>query len=198
MDYLNEKIFFNIFLQIFALFLNMRIVLLGYMASGKSTIGKILAKELKLRFIDLDNYIETKFEKTISTIFKEEGEIFFRLQEHEAIKEIFKNTESFILSLGGGTPCYANNMDLISTFENTISIYIKVSIKTIYNRLLIEKEQRPLVAKIAPEELHEFIAKHLFERSYFYEKATLKIYSDNYKAEEVVDEIKKSLIVNKQ
>ena len=198
MDYLNEKIFFNIFLQIFALFLNMRIVLLGYMASGKSTIGKILAKELKLPFIDLDNYIEAKFKKTISSIFKEEGEIFFRLQEHEAIKEIFKNTDSFILSLGGGTPCYANNMDLISTFENTISIYIKVSIKTIYNRLLIEKEQRPLVAKIVPEELHEFIAKHLFERSYFYEKATLKIYSDNYKAEEVVDEIKKSLIVNKQ
>ena len=92
----------------------MKIVLLGYMASGKSTIGKDLSKNLEVPFIDLDDYIENKFEKSITNIFKEEGEIFFRLQEHEAIKEILENEDRFVLSLGGGTPCYANNMNLIN------------------------------------------------------------------------------------
>ncbi|CAL2084660.1 Shikimate kinase [Tenacibaculum sp. 190524A05c] len=171
----------------------MRIVLLGYMASGKSTIGKILAKNQNLPFIDLDDYIESKFEKSISDIFKDEGEIFFRLQEHEAIKEIFEKQDKFVLSLGGGTPCYANNMDLINGFENTNSLYIKLSIPTLYKRLLSQKENRPLVANIPEEELQEFIAKHLFERSYFYEMAKYKVRTDNQKVEDTINEIQELL-----
>ncbi|MFY7669921.1 shikimate kinase [Tenacibaculum sp. MEBiC06402] len=173
----------------------MKIVLLGYMASGKSTVGKVLAEKLDLPFIDLDNYIEEKYTKSISVIFKEEGEIYFRLQEHEAIKEILENKEHFVLSLGGGTPCYANNMTLINSYNDLVSIYIKVSIKTIYNRLLSEKEHRPLVARIPEEELEEFIAKHLFERSYFYEQAKLRIKTDSKDLTETVNEIKDRLTI---
>jgi shikimate kinase len=172
----------------------MKIVLLGYMASGKSTIGKVLSKNLEVPFIDLDDYIENKFEKSITNIFKEEGEIFFRLQEHEAIKEILENEDRFVLSLGGGTPCYANNMNLINDYKDTISIYIKVSIETIYKRLLAEKEHRPLVATIPEEELEEFIAKHLFERSFFYEQAKFKIKADLKDVNEVVNEAEKLLL----
>ncbi len=175
----------------------MRIVLLGYMASGKSTIGKVLAEKLNLPFIDLDNYIEAKFEKSINDIFKDEGEIFFRLQEHEAIKDIFENEKQFVLSLGGGAPCYAGNMDLINNYEDVFSIYIKVSINTLYNRLLSEKENRPLVTRIAEDELQEFIAKHLFERSYFYEMAKYKIKTDDKNLEETINEISKRLFYSK-
>lgn len=159
------------------------------MASGKSTVGKVLASELNLKFIDLDNYIEVQQKKTIPVIFKTEGEIFFRLKEHEYLKELLESEQSFVLSLGGGTPCYANNMNLINSFSNVSSFYIKVSIATICERLYKEKEQRPLVAKISNEELPEFIAKHLFERSYFYEQATTKIKADDKNIEEIVNEI---------
>jgi shikimate kinase len=172
----------------------MRIVLLGYMASGKSTIGKILAKRLDLPFIDLDHYIENKFQKSISDIFKQEGEIFFRLQEHEAIKEIFSENNSFVLSLGGGTPCYANNMDYINSQKHGISIYIKASIQTIFQRLVTETSQRPLVASLPKDELEEFIAKHLFERSFFYEQAKLKVHTDTFTIEETVNHIESLLL----
>ncbi|CAM1344035.1 shikimate kinase [Tenacibaculum amylolyticum] len=172
----------------------MKIILLGYMASGKSTIGKELASKLNLKFIDLDDYIETQLGKTVPVIFETEGEIFFRLKEHEYLKKLLESDESFILSLGGGTPCYANNMNLINSFTNNVSsFYIKVSITTICERLYKEKEQRPLVAKISNEELPEFIAKHLFERSYFYEQASIKIKADDKSSEEIVNEIKSLL-----
>ena len=92
----------------------MKIVLLGYMASGKSNIGKKLSKKLSMSFIDLDDYIIEKEKMTISDIFKAKGEIYFRLIENKYLKEILLEKKDFILSLGGGTPCYANNMEEIN------------------------------------------------------------------------------------
>ena len=156
----------------------MKIILLGYMASGKSTIGRLLASGRKLPFIDLDAYIEEKEEKTISEIFKNEGEIYFRLQENKYLKELLLKKEDFVLSLGGGTPCYSGNMDNILKAENTQSFYLRANVKTIVDRLTNEKSQRPLVADLSDEKLLEFISKHLFERSHFYEQATHKINID--------------------
>ncbi|AUC14868.1 shikimate kinase [Tenacibaculum sp. SZ-18] len=172
----------------------MRIVLLGYMASGKSTIGKVLAEKLNLLFIDLDDYIENKFQKSISDIFNDEGEIFFRLQEHEAIKEILAKQDEFILSLGGGSPCYAGNMDLINSHEDVKSVYIKLSVNTIYNRLIAEKDHRPIVSKIPTDELEEFIAKHLFERSFFYEQAKIKLLTNNKSVKKTIEELEMLLL----
>lgn len=176
----------------------MKIVLLGYMASGKSTIGKKLASKKNVRFIDLDTYIEEKFNKTVSNIFKEKGEIFFRLQEHECLKELLNTNESLIIALGGGTPCYANNMDLIKNYDEANTFYIKLSINSIYKRLRSEKIQRPLVANIPDEDLPEFIAKHLFERSYFYEQASYKVVADNKSVEEVVSAVESLIPLNMQ
>jgi shikimate kinase len=170
----------------------MQIVLLGYMGSGKSTIGRLLAKDLDSCFLDLDSYIEEAEEKPIATVFREKGEVYFRKKEAESLREILKRNDDFVLSIGGGTPCYANNMKAIS--ETTPNVfYLKVSIEELVNRLSKEKSERPLIQRIPDQELTEFIAKHLFERSFFYNQAFHKMQCDGKNTLEVVAEIKTSL-----
>ena len=172
----------------------MKIILLGYMASGKSTIGRLLAADKKMLFIDLDAYIEEKEGISISNIFKNKGEIYFRIQENKYLKELLTNDNSFILSLGGGTPCYAGNMEVINDAVKVSSFYLRASIKTIVARLASEeKVQRPLVADLSDEKLVEFISKHLFERSYFYEQAAYKIQIDEKNVNTIAEEISKIL-----
>ena len=165
----------------------MKIILLGYMASGKSTAAKKLAKNLDLQSIDLDKYIEEKEASSIKDIFKNKGEIYFRNKENFYLNELSKNDQNFVLSLGGGTPCYANNIDLITT--NGISIYLKASLQTLNDRLIGEKAQRPLISELSNEKLKEFIAKHLFERVPFYEKAQHTIVIDGKNTDEIIKEI---------
>jgi len=165
----------------------MKIVLLGYMASGKSAVGRLLAKTKNLNFIDLDNYIEQKENNSISAIFSKKGEIYFRKREAEYLKEILNLDIDCIISLGGGTPCYGNNMQLI--LENATSFYLNASIATIFNRLKHETSQRPLVAAIGEANLQEYIAKHLFERNLFYQKAKYTISVNDKTIEEIANEI---------
>lgn len=155
----------------------MKIILLGYMASGKSTISKLLAKKLQIDAIDLDDYIVEKERLSINDIFKTKGEIYFRLQENKYLLELLDNKNSFVLALGGGTPCYANNMDLVKKMSN--SIYLKANLNTLFDRLRNEKESRPIISYLSDEKLKEFIAKHLFERAPFYEEASHIISIDN-------------------
>ncbi len=167
----------------------MKIVLMGYMGSGKSTIGQNLALKKQLPFVDLDNYIEIKENKTINRIFEEKGKIYFRRKENQYLKELLNEKDDFVLSLGGGTPCYANNMELILTDKNTKSVYLQANINTLTKRLSKNKENRPLIANLSEENLTEFIAKHLFERRFFYEKASVKIVVDEKSINEIVTEI---------
>lgn len=171
----------------------MKIVLLGYMASGKSTIGRILAEKKQISFIDIDEYIEKKERKTVSEIFEQKGEIYFRKQEHIYLKELLEKEGNFILSLGGGTPCYAGNMDVLLSFNDVKSVYLKTSINTIVDRLINEKSKRPLVARLNKEELAEFVAKHLFERSYFYNQANYKVTVDNKTVDEAIEDLQSIL-----
>lgn len=171
----------------------MKIILLGYMASGKSTIGRLLATEKKVSFIDLDSYIEEKEAQSVSDIFKNKGEIYFRLQENKYLKELLASKDSFVLSLGGGTPCYAGNMDVISASQEVFSFYLRATVKTIVGRLVNEKSQRPLVADLSDEKLTEFISKHLFERSFFYEQASYKITIDHKTVDTIAKEVSEAL-----
>ncbi len=167
----------------------MKIVLLGYMASGKSTIGREISKKLDMKFIDLDDYISKREKRSISEIFKVEGEIYFRKIESLYLGEILNSKDSFILSLGGGTPCYSNNMELILNSEAS-SIYIKADIKTLASRLIAEKNKRPLVADLEDDKLIEFVAKHLFERRFFYEQASITVHTEDKSIEEIITEIR--------
>ena len=165
----------------------MKVVLLGYMGSGKSSIGKVLAKTLNLPFIDLDEYIEYQEKLSISEIFRTKGEIYFRKIEGLYLKEILQLKYDAVISLGGGTPCYGKNLELIQ--QNSKSIYLKASIDAILSRLKNELTQRPLIAEIGIENLKEYIAKHLFERTSFYEKATHTVLVNSKSIEEIVEEI---------
>ena len=168
----------------------MIIVLIGYMGSGKSSIGKILAKKLNYNLIDLDDYIEEKENASVTKIFKNKGEVYFRKKEAEYLEQLLKLKENTILSVGGGTPCYGNNMDLILNTEQAISLYLKGSLAYLSKKLFKKKAKRPLIAHIASEALMtEFLAKHLIERSQYYEKAKIHISTDNKEKIEIVEDI---------
>ncbi|MCF6358047.1 MAG: hypothetical protein L3J54_09605, partial [Draconibacterium sp.] len=135
------------------------------------------------------NYIESKEKKSISEIFTQHGEIYFRLKETVYLTELLNSSNNFVLSVGGGTPCYAKNSQLIS--NNSTSIYLKASLNTLYNRLKKQRKKRPLIADLKLENLKEFIAKHLFERIIFYEQAKHTILTDGKTIAAIVTEIKR-------
>lgn len=170
----------------------MKIVVLGYMCSGKSLVSSSLAKKMNLNYIDLDAFIEEKENQKITTIFKDKGEIYFRKIEKDALKEILKTKNNFILAVGGGTPCYYNNMDMINKFAT--SYYLNVSTPVLMSRIVKEKQTRPLVSSIHEDDLPEFIAKHLFERSNYYLKAKHVLSVSTKSIKEIVLEIKNSML----
>ncbi|WP_431242790.1 shikimate kinase [Flavobacterium sp. P21] len=169
-----------------------KIVLLGYMGCGKSTIAQNLSKITNIPFLDLDTCIEKRANLSINEIFSKHGEVYFRKLEHEMFVELLKSSENYIIGLGGGTPCYANNHLLLQN-NDIVSIYLKASIDTLYNRLVHNKSKRPLIAEMNEEEMKEFIAKHLFDRSFYYNHAQHKVSVDDKSVEDTVEDILKIL-----
>lgn len=170
-----------------------KLILLGYMGSGKSTIAKLISNKLQLSYKDLDLCMEEQEQMSVSAIFETKGEIYFRKKEHLVFKELMASEESFVLSLGGGTPCYANN-HLLLNGDGIISIYLKTSLEDLYHRLKSEKDTRPLLFHKSPEELKEFIAQHLFERSFYYNQAMFTLNTDGKSPQEIVAEIQNLLV----
>lgn len=155
----------------------MNLILIGYMASGKSTIGKKAAELLNFDFVDLDNYIEEKENLSVSEIFKLKGEIHFRKLEQTYLKELTNNLDKTIISLGGGTPCFYDTMSWLNKLDNLTTIYLKASLDVLTNRLY-KDSTRPLIAHLDTKEaLKDFIAKHIFERSFFYNQANIVVNS---------------------
>ncbi len=166
----------------------MKVVLIGYMGSGKTTVGKLLAKELNFEFVDLDDYIETRLNQKISDLFATKGELYFRKKESELLNELLDDNRDLVIALGGGTPCYGVNMDTILQKTNLV-FYLKLSIASLIQRLHKEKNHRPLIAHLKDEDLPEFIGKHIFERGVFYSRAHFTIIGDLKDAEAVKEEI---------
>lgn len=145
-----------------------RIILIGYMGSGKTTVGKALSKETGMMFYDLDWYIESRMRKTVSQIFAEKGEEGFRKIEYNMLHEVAE-FEDVIISCGGGTPCFFDNMDYLNQQGDVV--YLKATPETLYKHLLMAKVERPLLKDKTPEELIDYITEHLKEREPFYGKA---------------------------
>lgn len=145
-----------------------RIVLIGYMGAGKTTVGKELAKALGVSFYDLDWYIETRRRKTVKQIFDERGEEGFRQIEHNMLHEVAE-FENVIISCGGGTPCFFDNMEYLNQQAETI--YLKASPEVLYGHLKMGKGVRPLLLNKTPEEVQTFIREQLAYREQFYKKA---------------------------
>ena len=168
----------------------MIIVLIGYMASGKTSIGKKLAGKLNYNFLDLDDFIEDKENMSVTDVFKDKGEIYFRKQESFYLKALLKSENNTILSVGGGTPCYSGNMNVILNDKHVKCIYLKASLNTLVNKLMRKKATRPLIAHIeTKEEMTEFIGKHLFERIQFYNQAEIQVSIDDKTKDEIVEDI---------
>lgn len=157
-----------------------RIILIGYMGAGKTTIGKALSKELGIPFYDLDWYIESRRRKTISQLFAELGEEGFRQIEHNMLHEVAE-FEDVIISCGGGTPCFFDNMDYMNRQGRVV--YLHCEPEVLQKHLMMGKTERPLLKGKSPEELIDFIKEQLEKREPFYTKAqyTLDVsLMDNY------------------
>ncbi len=173
----------------------MIVVLMGYMGSGKSTIGKELATVLNYSFLDLDDYLVEKEKASISEIFKTNGEIYFRKKETAYLKELISSSENLVLALGGGTPCYGKNIDVLTSHLNVALFYLKLSIPLLAERLFKEREKRPLISHlISEDQLLEFIGKHIFERVHYYNQAQYTISTDNKSQQAVLEDILMHLI----
>jgi len=147
----------------------MKIFLLGMMGSGKSYWKQHLAKMLKTGGYDLDFIIEAQEEKTISEIFKEDGEEYFRETEAKLLR-LFGVKKIFVLATGGGTPCFHNNMKWMN--EQGITIWIDEPFKVLIERLLKEKSHRPLISHLDEEGINEFLTNKYKERKPYYSQAT--------------------------
>ena len=157
-----------------------RIILIGYMGAGKTTIGRALATELGIPFYDLDWYIESRMRKKVPQIFAEKGEDGFRTIEHNMLHEVAE-FEDVIISCGGGTPCFFDNMDYMN--EQAETVYLKARPEVLYDHLRMGRTERPLLTGKSPEELQTFIAEQLEQREPYYSKArhTLDVsLMDNY------------------
>ena len=157
-----------------------RIILIGYMGAGKTTIGRALAKELGIPFYDLDWYIESRMRKKVPQIFAERGEEGFRKIEHNMLHEVAE-FENVIVSCGGGTPCFFDNIDYMN--EQAMTVYLKADPDVLYDHLRMGRTERPLLTGKTPEELRLFIAEQLRQREPYYTKAryTLDVsLMDNY------------------
>lgn len=144
------------------------IFLIGYMGSGKTTLGKALSNRLGIQFIDLDIYIEGRFMQTVRQLFIERGEEGFRKIERNMLHEIAE-IDNVIIACGGGTPCYSDNMEYMNRKGQTI--FLQTSLQRLYTRLARNREKRPLIMHLNDHELYEFIAKNITDRLPYYSKA---------------------------
>lgn len=170
----------------------MKIVLVGYMGSGKSTIGKLISNFVGIPFYDLDEIIEKHENKSIKNVFKDKGEIYFRKVESQLFKQFINENDNFVLALGGGTPCYANNHFILQR-DDINSFYLKTSVQTLLSRLIKESENRPLINNLNETELNEYIRKHLFDRNYYYLQSKKIIVTDDKSKEIIAKEIIENL-----
>lgn len=155
---------------------NKRIFLIGFMGAGKTTLGKRLANKSGLPFVDVDQKIEAYFQLSIQSIFEKYGEAFFRKEESKMLEKLIEEFPQAILSVGGGLPCYNNNIELMNLSGTTC--YLHRPVKELFHRLKNSKENRPLLTGKSDAELLQYIEVKLLEREVFYSKAKIIVYRD--------------------
>lgn len=167
-----------------------KIFLTGYMGSGKSSTGKTLATQLGYEFIDLDKFVEQEYKMTIPEIFSNKGEKEFRAMEHNALKKIIEK-ENTVIACGGGTPCYYNNMELMN--NNGTTVYLKLSVDSLVNRLLTAKEKRPLILNKDEKQLREFVNRQLEKREDVYHQAQYTVKAKDLNVNELASFVKEQI-----
>lgn len=171
-----------------------RIILLGYMGAGKTTLGKVLAKELDLPFYDLDWYIEERYRQTIAQLFDKYGESGFREIEQKMLHEVAE-FENVIISSGGGTPCFFDNITYMNQQAQTV--YLKADPDVLQQHLSMSKTERPLLKNKTPEEIKQYISESLAQREPFYNQARyhfqIPVLNNNEKIKDSVRKLRELL-----
>ncbi|MDR0832851.1 MAG: shikimate kinase [Candidatus Symbiothrix sp.] len=170
-----------------------KIFLIGYMGAGKTTVGKHLAQALGLQFIDLDQFIENRYHKKVSELFAEKGETGFRELEKKALLEV-SEFEDVIISTGGGTPCFFDNMQVMNAIGQTI--YLKIPAGELAARLIksSHKGTRPLLNGKTDDEIRQFVRDNLAAREPFYNQSSHIFEAGNLEVAEKLDHLVKNLI----
>ena len=150
----------------------MRFFLMGFMGCGKSSLGKKLASNLNMDFIDLDEKIEQLNNASVPDLF-EQGEDYFRMVESKTLLSCIEEYDSCLIALGGGTPCYNENLNII--LNHGFSIYIQMSPEALYSRLKHRREGRPMIRDLDDDTLLSFIRSTLDKRETFYDQAHMKV-----------------------
>ena len=157
------------------------------MGSGKTYWGRQLSQKLNLPFFDLDEQIVNAENKTITEIFAIEGEEYFRLKEKEILHILTESHTTFVMSCGGGAPCYFNNIEYMNQAGTTV--WINASVETLFKRLLMEKEQRPLLKDLSDDSLKQFIKKKFSDRKIYYEQADLTIEDEDITLDHFIEKV---------
>ena len=155
----------------------MKLFLIGFMGSGKTHWGRLVAEKLDLPFFDLDNVITESEQKNVSNIFAENGEEYFRTKEKAMLEKLVEENPSFVISCGGGTPCFYNNIAFMKRRGRVI--WLNTQVDVLVNRLLKERHTRPLIKDIPESELKSFILKKLLSRKVYYEQAHLTVHEES-------------------
>ena len=161
----------------------MRLFIIGYKSSGKSTIGRKLAARLKLKFIDLDEVIERREGKSIPELYKEIGDDKFRYREWEALREVVME-DDLVVSTGGGAPCHCDNMNLMEKYGEVI--YIHLDNNTLAGRLKMATKDRPIVLNKSDEELHEYVADLRDRCEHHYMRAKYIVEGKDIRVEDII------------
>jgi shikimate kinase len=165
----------------------MKIFLIGFMGSGKTHWGRLLSEKLSIPFFDLDEKVAEQAGKSIAEIFATEGEEHFRMQEKEMLHIITESHESFVMACGGGSPCYFNNIDYMHKSGTTV--WINTPLEILFQRLVQEKEKRPLIKDLSDEQLKSFISKKFADRKIYYEQADIKMDDEPVQLEKLIDKL---------
>lgn len=166
------------------------VFIIGYMGSGKTTTGRKLARSIGYFHFDLDEEIEKLLGKSISAVFAEDGEDAFRKFEHSALVSL-THRKNVVISTGGGTPCFFDNMKLMK--DSGVTVYLKMSPESLSKRLLSARVKRPLIENITPEDLPGFIRAHLMRREDFYNQALITVKGENLDFEKLLAAVKEAL-----
>jgi shikimate kinase len=165
----------------------MKIFLIGFMGSGKTYWGRLLSIKLGLPFFDLDEQIEANEGKTVNELFELHGEENFRLMEKDTLHIITESHESFVMSAGGGTPCYFNNIEFMNSRGTTV--WINTPVELLTQRLVKEKDQRPLIKEFDEEQLKNFILKKYAGRKIYYEMAKIVVGEEDKTVEKIIEKV---------
>jgi shikimate kinase len=165
----------------------MKIFLIGFMGSGKTHWGRLLHQKVDIPFFDLDEQVVNHEGKSIQEIFSEHGEEYFRLVEKDVLHIITESHDSFVMACGGGTPCYFKNIDYMNRLGTTV--WINTPIAILFERLIREKDKRPMIRDLSDGQLKSFIARKFSDRKIYYEQADVVVDDEPVQLEKLIEKI---------